>query len=102
MWENIIRHVDTAVPLNIKDLIHLQAGHHLCPLGLARLPELRSQPRQLPPGLTQRMECKDAVGELLSRQHLIDDGDNGQQAECAASIPDEGKSSLLRGRVLAL
>jgi hypothetical protein len=48
------------------------------------------------------MERKDAVGELLSRQHLIDDGDNGQQAERAAPIPDEGKSSLLRGRVLAL
>jgi hypothetical protein len=48
------------------------------------------------------MQRKDAVEELLSRRHLIDNGDNGQQAGRAAAIPDEGKSSLLRGRVLAL
>jgi hypothetical protein len=30
------------------------------------------------------MELKDVVGELLSHHHLIDDGDDSQQAEHSA------------------
>jgi hypothetical protein len=82
MWENIVPNFDTAVRLNIKAPVHPPAGHHhLCRLGLAPLPEFSSSLRKLPLHLAQRMELKDVVGELLSHHHLIDDGDDRQQAE---------------------